>query len=298
MSNLAYKDRELLDPKTGELLTVEQIALEYIKETYHEEEKKKEKIKNYLKLKKSKDELHQTLNKECGSFYFSSYGKILKEEYIFRFIHLCTYMNYDNILVFGNSKDNEIKKATKKDLKEILNLSKPQFYETINNFIDKGLIEITDDGIIVDRKVCIRGSISKDVNIQEGLVRMFDDAIQELYKNSSPKEHKKIGLLIKLLPYVNKETNIICSNPEEVNVELVKPLSQKEMLGILNITKPTAISLVNIKILNGKEGAFIKASNPFHKNFYVINPRFMNKIGNTKSFEEALYLFKAGSKKN
>lgn len=295
MGNLAYLNKELIDTATGEIVTAKQITLECLKEMYNQQEKIKEQQREYIKLQKSKENLHKIIDKECGSFYFSFCDKIIQCEYLFRFIYLCTYMNYNNILVFGKSKDMEKRKATKKDLKEIMKLKDQQHYDTINYFIKNEFIKINDSGIHINKSICIRGEIGDSYKEKGVLVRMFDTAIQEIYNNSNTKEHKKIGLLVKLLPYVNKETNIICKNPEETEIGLIKPLKQQEILEILNITKPTTLSLVNIKILNGKEGAFIKASNAFVKNFYVINPRFLTRINNIEALNKTLDLFRIGN---
>ena len=115
-----------------------------------------------------------------------------------------------------------------------------------------------------------------------------------MHKNYSPKEHNIIGMIIKLLPYVNFNTNIICENPNESDERLIKPLKQKDILDILNISRPTISSLLKIKILNGTEYAFIKFSNGSFKNVYVINPTFMFKGNNDKSFEKCHSWFKLG----
>ena len=293
MSNLAYKDRELLDPKTGELLTVEQIALEYIKETYHEEEKKKEKIKKYLKLKKSKDELHILIKEECGSFFFNKYESLLNKEHLFRFIYLCTYMNYDNVLVFGRSKDVELQKATKKDLQEILGLKNPQFYATINYLVENKMLIINEHEIKINDKICIRGQLKQN---EKGVVRMFDDAVKELYNKAKPSEHSKLGLLIRLLPYIHIGSNIISRNPLEEDIDKVIPFSLTELAKEFkySTTQKLRKGLMDLKI---NEESLIMVATINRKNMIVVNPRLYYKGNNIGNLTGVINLFRIADSK-
>ena len=69
---------------------------------------------------------------------------------------------------------------------------------------------------------------------------MFDDAIRKIYDNSQPKEHKKLALLIALLPYCNMRHNIICKDTSEEIIDCIQPYSIKELCILLkqaNITR-------------------------------------------------------------
>lgn len=238
--------------------------------------------------RKNSDLFYMFVEEMCGSFYHNYYNNVVQHKYIFRFLYICTYMNYKNYIELGNSKgDNKL--AKKKDIQEILNLKDPQFYETYNYLSDHKMI-LDDEGYIkINPDFCNKGKLIKN----NGVVRMFNNSIQYLYEQSNTKEHNKIGMLIKLLPYVHFNTNILCENPMEENEKLIKPLKQKKILEILDITKPTVSSLLNLTILDNKEFAFIKFSNGAFKNVYVINPRFMYK-GNSLKVDEVLKWFQLG----
>ena len=237
------------------------------------------------------------INENLGSFYFNYYDKTGEYEQLFRFLYLSTYANYKNYIELGNSSE---RLADKKDLQEILMLENKQFYNTFNYFISNNLL-IEENYYVNDEikkcykindSLCIRGQINKN----NASARMFDEGVRYIYKHSNSKEHKKLGYLIKLLPYTHKQTNIIC---EDVNCSVgdIKPLSQKQILEILNITKPTLTSLTKIKILDNEESAFIKISNAFISKAYVINPRLTYKGSDINELESTLNLFKAGNNK-
>lgn len=241
--------------------------------------------------RKNTDLFYMFISEMCGSFYHNYYKNTIPHKFIFRYLYLCTFMNFKNYLEYGNSKE-ESKLIDKKDLKEILKLKNQQFYETYNYLIEKEMIVLDENNYIkINNSFCNKGEINKNNN---GVVRMFNKSIQYLYENSNSKEHNHIGMLIKLLPYIHFNKNIVCSNPTEENEKLIKPLKQKEILDILGITKPTISTLLKIKILDGKEYAFIKFSNGSFKNVYVINPRFMFKGNNLSDIEEVLGWFSLG----
>lgn len=289
-NNLAYKDKELLDPETGEILTIEQVALEYIKKTYPEEEKLREQKRDYLKLKKSKDDLHKLINKECGSFFFNNYELLLDKEHLFRFAYLCTYMNYDNVIVLGNSKDNN---ATKKDLQEILGLKKTPFYTTINYLVEHKLLIIGEHEIKINDKICVRGNLKPSM---KGVIRMFDEAIQELYLKAKPTEHNKLGLLVRLLPHIHIGSNIVSRNPLEEDIDKVVPFSLTELAKEFgySTTQKLRKGLMDLKI---KEESLIMIATINRKNMIVVNPRLYYKGNNIEQLNGIINLFRIADKK-
>lgn len=247
---------------------------------------------NDTDVRKSSDIFYMFISEMCGSFYHNYYNKVIPHKFVFRYLYLCTFMNYKGYLEYGSSKG-ENRLVTKKDMIEILKLKNKQFYDTFNYFIENKMIIEDENFIKINNELCKKGSIGKN----NGVIRMFNDAIRYVYENSSSNEHNKIGMLIKLLPYVHFNTNIICNNPDEEKEELIKPLKQKEIIELLGISKPTISSLLNIKILSGSEYAFVKFSNGSFKNIYVINPRFAFKGNDSKWIENNLAYFKIGLKK-
>jgi hypothetical protein len=279
----------IVDTNSGEITQyLTQDEQEYLENKYTSANPSGNSKLNDDNCRKNTDLFYMFIDEMCGSFYHNYYNNVIQHKYIFRFLYICTYMNYKNYIEFGNAKE-ENKLAVKKDIQEILGLKDPQFYETYNYLIDNKLLLEENEYIKVNTSFCNKGKIIKN----NGVVRMFNNAIRYLYEQSNPKEHNKIGMLIKLLPYVHFHLNILCENPTEENEKLIKPLKQKKILEILDITKPTVTSLLDLTILDEKEFAFIKFSNGAFKNVYVINPRFMYK-GNSMKADEILKWFKLG----
>ena len=194
-----------------------------------------------------------------GGFYFNYYNKLESNQFTFRFLYLCTFENFKGYLELGNAKA-EGRLCVKKDLFEILNLSSKDCYRTIEYLEENNLIHYDKQGYVkVNTDVCVKGEVKN----KKEVVRMFDKAIKELYENSLPKEHKKLGLLIKLLPLVNYKTNVICKNPKEDIVELT-----------VNNEKV---------IMQSKIGG---------KEFIVVNPRIYYKGNKLNEMQGIVNLFK------
>ena len=273
----------LLDESTGEMFPV--TNKEVIEILYRDElEEKQANKKDGYKKKMSKDEFKKYIDENLGSFYFNFYNLLLEKDLRpqdqFRFIYLCTYVNYKNILMKNNKT-----KLTRKDFDEILGLSKMETCRTLGNLKEKGLI-IENGGIfMVNEKICVRGNLTKKQKSEE-FARIFDEGIKELYKQASPKEHKLLNVFIQLLPYVNYNFNIVCKNPKETNKDLVEPLGIKEMAEILGYSTPSRLKSDLLKIKVGGRSV-IMITIVYKSTGIYINPRIYYK-GNKRQSLEAL----------
>lgn len=193
---------------------------------------------------------NQFIKDTFGSFFFFWYSEALKEEYdmayMVRLLYMASFINYDNVMTYSNGK-----KIKKKDLEKILQLSRNETYKTIKYLVENSLVYIDEQTKVVsiDEKCIKKGSINmkKEKLIDIGAIRVFNQGIKELYPQFNAKSHKTLGWFIKLLPYVNIHYNILCSNPLEEDMELIKPLSWK-----------------NIKnMVGGKTDSFSKNKNRF-----------------------------------
>ena len=245
---------------------------------------KGEKKVNQLKGYRKKNEFDKLIG-EFGEFYFLRYENILKEDIerqiATRGIYLCTFANYDGILVYGDAKG-EGKYVKRKDLQEILGLKKSGSADTVNKIFKKYelFFEKEDESIGMNPKYFLKGKIDNKKELG-GSTRVFNEAMMELYKKSTPKEHKKLFLLFKLLPHINFAHNIVCSNPSEKNIELVNPLTLKEVMELAEYSHITKFKreLLDMTV-NGELVA--KITETKYGKFVYVNPRIYYK---GKSFE-------------
>jgi hypothetical protein len=80
--------------------------------------------KDAMELRKSNDLFKQAIDEYCGNFYFIFYNRLLNKDidyqYLFRFIYLCVYMDYENRLFIRRDKIKHI--IYEKDLHEIFTM--------------------------------------------------------------------------------------------------------------------------------------------------------------------------------
>lgn len=251
--------------------------------------KKEVKRLNWLSECNERDKIF----KELGGFYFQNYENVLKlniaKQYLFRFIYLCTYMSYDKKIHFGNAIG-EKSLALEKDLKEIFRLSKSETINTKNTLIENGLIIINKDKTInVNSKYAIKGEIEKrELKMS---VKVMEKGIREVYRKSKATEHKKLALLIELLPYVNFRHNVICSNPEESDVEKINPFNLTEVMRIAEYKNLTRFKrdLLNLTV---NEELAVKITETKYGKFVYVNPRIFYKGNNADDLKSCMNEFK------
>ncbi|WP_195382539.1 hypothetical protein [Blautia wexlerae] len=181
---------------------------------------------NYAHLMNNRSEFQTHISSNFGSFYFNNYMKLLTKlknnpALLFRFLYLCTYANYDGYLKYGLNSSLYMKEN---DFGEVFKLSKGMVTKLKKELYDNKLIKKYEDGrIAVNNDYYSRGKLYLGDMLNSS--RVFDNGIRELYLNSNPREHKRIGVIVPLLPYLNRFYNILCENPLEKDENYIKPLT-------------------------------------------------------------------------
>ncbi|MBU3186580.1 hypothetical protein [Clostridium estertheticum] len=185
--------------------------------------------------KKSRDELNVFIAREYGGFCFLFYRlntSDLDKQYIIRFLYLCTFMDYDNILVYGNAKSDR-KYMTDAEFRTVLKLSKTMTAKTKQALLSNGLMYIDEyDHIVINKEYCLKGKV---VNAHKNAlhIRVFENAIRDLYEKATPREHRRLSLLVTLLPFINFNFNIICYTPEAEFEYQIRAMSIKDICRIV-----------------------------------------------------------------
>lgn len=249
--------------------------------------------KDIINKKKSDDEFKIFIDENLGNFYFLFYKLIRKgieRQYIVRFLYLCTYMNYENKLLFGNSSCKS-KYMREKDFEEILRLSKREAMRTKQCLLENNFLIINKNKVIqINKKYCIKGKI-ESAKKKSPKVRIFENGLKELYEKSKPREHKKLSLLIELLLYINLKFNIICENPQCEKIEDIKPMNLTKITKLLNFSTVQKLKkgLSNISIQDEKVIGIFTIGN---KSMILINPRIYYKGTKVDDVQYLLNLFK------
>ena len=287
---------EYVNVNTGEYLG-EGIFLskEYIEK---KQETQVNKVEGYSK-KKKKDEFSKYMNSNFGSFYFNNYMKLLKKlnnntALLFRFLYLCTYADYDGYLKYGDySYGVNHGYMTEKDFDEVFKMSKAMITKLKKELYDNNLIikSKIDDRLVINGSFYTRGELCLGDMLESS--RVFDDGIKELYEKSNPREHKRIGVVIPLLPFLNKYHNILCNKPLERELKYIEPLTLREMCKIIgyDITNEDRLrkQLQNITVKNNPLVAYVSHAKA---KFFVVNPALFYKGNCLDDLKGVINLFK------
>lgn len=268
----------VIDNDSGEILN-EQFNIDELEDIQRK--------KDIINKKKSDDEFKIFIDENLGNFYFLFYKLIKKgieRQYIVRFVYLCTYMNYENKLLFGNSS-HKSEYMREKDLKEVLKLSETETFYTKKVLLKNELIFIENDIIKINKKYCLKGSVPNNKKRSQK-VRIFETGLKELYEKSKPKEHKKLALLIELLPYINLKYNIICEDQTCENIKNIKPLNLKAICQLVKYSSNQSSRLKkNLLSLKIDGELVVMFSQTGLTEFITINPKIYykgNKLNDLK----------------
>ena len=165
------------------------------------------------------------LQRSDGNKYFFTAQKEtfspISPESVARLIYLCSFLGYET----GALRLTERSPISKKDLPKILGLSK----RTVDHFLLEAadyIWEDNDHNIIVDDTIFYRGKLSR-TNYSPFQV-LYIDTVRSLYTNTPSSQHRKLGYIFKMLPYLNFEYNILCHNPEETSLDKILPMTVAE----------------------------------------------------------------------
>jgi len=278
-----FKPVQFINKETGEVFTSEQIITKFEVVPDNKASYQDFKISNIF------------MNESLGYYFHLLYGDILslnlEPQMLIRFLKLCSYLNYENVLVTGVTRGQ--KKITEKDLEVILNLKKREAINTKNYLVSNNLISIDDDLIEIKTKFIKRGELNGDIKSME-VTRIFNNGIKELYDNVKPIQHKKLATFIKILPYISIKYNVICENPLEEDITLIKPLTWTELGRRIGLSEATAkrlrSELWNFKIDNSVTiGEFSTLS---CGKAIVVNPSVYYKGNDMDSLKGIINLFK------
>lgn len=218
-----------IDKETGEVIKESEkiYTLEDIKQRKLHADKAKEK------------EQFKEIQKEVfGNFVFFIFNnidkltKVLNDSELTRFIYLGTYVKNDGILKLDNNKTF----ITKANLHKVLNISYETSNRLYNKLIDNNLM-IESGEVLYILNYFHYGKAKRYEEITEtrlkNYTRIYIKTTRTLYESTSVRNHGKLAIAYKLLPYVHWKYNILCRNPL---VEL------KENLDVLDINDVLEIS--------------------------------------------------------
>lgn len=205
-ANVTEESLVIVDKVSGEIVGEMPVGSKVITPKQMEARRQYSSRQNNYETRKCK-------NSELGYFYFIYHEHELgniSAETVGRLIYLLTYVDYNNNFMIR--KNCHMKKS---DLQEVLHVSRAtanRFWNEIKDVYikesDKGLMLICDD--------IIRGKINDK---QKLFQKFYIRYIRDLYSATKSTNHRYLGYIYQIMPYINFEYNVLCKNPLETNIE-------------------------------------------------------------------------------
>lgn len=279
LGNLQLPFGDFVDTNSGEFyknyMLISQDSV--LSNLMHQEQKEQQ--RTYLKNRSQYSNVIEQL--AYGEFfYFLHYSNLIiqvNSDYAmaFRFLYLCTFANYQSVLTNGK------RNMDFDDVMEVLKLSINTFKSFKKKLEIYNLITVDKNRIFINSDYCIKGKINK--NYKKNSSRVFNHGIRQIYEQSKASEHKTIGKVIAILPYIHINYNIVCQNPNCKSFEDIKPLSLKDIGNLIGEnTKDNNYNRVINKLLKVKvDDKFLFDTVSNRKKLTVVNPKVFYK-GNNK----------------
>ena len=229
----------------------------------------------------------QTFNSDFTWIVFE-YGKELlpniKDQSLVRLIYLSTICDYDGVL------------PPKSVIKKKLKLSDKYWSYFFKEMRSNNLIlEDEETGALcLNKDFFIKGSL-KEMSDQRDCTRLFCNFIQDVYDAcDNIKSINQISYLYKLIPFVNRRTNIVCYNPKEQDPEKVYPITLGEFCDMIGYSRKNARRLVSDLLslkCNGQNliGFFVTNLNQTSWKI-IVNPHIYYGGQNDKIYKEQIAL--------
>ncbi|USK45518.1 hypothetical protein [Cytobacillus oceanisediminis] len=229
--NFLFKTETLVNPKTGELISGTLIPVE---------EQKNYRILNvsqleaYTKKKQAKAELKLYNELIAGKFTFSigdSVRELFNNQHFsdaekVHIMYLGSFVNYKGILMTKNNHP-----ATKKWLQDKLKIkNKKRFYDFYNKLVTFEFLIEANNRLYWNNNLCFKGSPKVNSISSSKVVKTYDAAIQQLYREHQP---KSLAIIFRLIPYMNKYHNVLCKNIEATEYDCCIPYSLREIVELI-----------------------------------------------------------------
>lgn len=235
----------------------------------------------YRKRKEREEKrfLKRGASDELGYFFFvlaSEQFSDLSPEMVTRLIFLNTFAGYDNRLMLT-----ERTPMRRKNLESVMDVSKStvkRFWKKVcPNYIkeDKNGLMITNNLIFKKNKLQRKEYIPYQ--------KFYIESVRKLYSTTDTSNHKHLGYIFKLLPFINIEYNLICRNPLETDIDQIELISIADFCNMIgfNIVHLNRLLRIynNIRFdVNGRAERFCTIIyDGIHKNNakICINPRIL-----------------------
>ncbi len=229
--------------------------------------------------------------RENGRYVHMASGKAAFEDLppdtLARATYLATFLSFGDNALYQSQR----RKILRKDLPKKLGLAEAptnRFWAVVKDkyfYRDRlGFIRTLGNGYVM-------GHLG--ARFDEEFQKLYIRVVRELYEKIPPRQHKRLGYVLKMLPFLNFEYNILCHNPTERVFDKINPLTVSEFCEAVKFNKTHAADLARdygriTFTVDGRQEVFCKflSNGATVENATIyINPRLVYKGFDFKKVE-------------
>ena len=214
------------DPTTGEFVPVENG--QYLSPAEIER-------RRYFQKKKQQQAIRHAANDErtrkFGNFTFCRYTPSapfwadMSNADLVRLFYLSTCMLYKrDTLYYSNGRQ-----LTADSLPEVLQTSESTCRRFLAEMEQQGYLQIEDGAVIMNTEYFARQSIRHWIGDDRSFIRVYHNAYRYLYRQLKKKQRGQLAYLIRMIPYLHEERNIVCANTFAHDADRITPLDDKRI---------------------------------------------------------------------
>lgn len=275
---------DVLDEETGEITTIDllekfHVLLAPLASTYRADNY----VSNLLEIQANGGVRPSKPKPSKEGFVLAMYesAKSLRERFSdLNEADLGRLMYLSSFVAWADSKQGRIQfdngaPIKRKHFAELVGMSTRRAIEYLDRLINAGILTQQDEQFYMNETVFYYGAASKLKNPTFDFIRVYKSAVREIYEQAGSKAAPQLALIYAVLPYVNKNTNVICTNPHEANVEAIEFLTMKDLAILLGYADSRTLKTAMNKIKLKDEVVFCFTENPNNRRqtFVTINPK-------------------------
>lgn len=283
---MAIKEREIIQDEEGKV---------YIEWREGDKLTNKEQQEGFKKHSDNQKE-YNAVKEEYGEFYFKERidrkkFKINNEESsdLARLIYSLTFMDYNRILVTESGAY-----IDKSVLFKIMNVDRKIFNKWFQKMIDDNIfMYLNDSYIAVMSEEYIKGNLPDTKN--NPYIKLYNDTIREIYESNKGKNMNAMGLIFKMISYIHKDTNAVCSNPKCKDVDKIKYITAGQIakeLGYSDKILQMEKMFSKFRLANGEPIILFMSDGNRFDDRVIINPIIMFG-GNSKDLPQIHNIFRS-----
>ena len=195
-----------------------------------------------------------------------------------RLVYLSTFLKYGTNSLYLTKRT----QMKKEDLPKVMGMSATTAFRFTKEVIPQYLQVDENGNLHLSERIFRQGQLSRGNN-QKAYQKIYIDMVRRLYNETPVSNHKELGYIFAMLPYINIEYNVLCKNPYEKDLAEIELLSVREFCESIGHSYSTVSRLRETysRIRFTVDGAeeqfckFVTDGNTLDDAWIFVNPRIL-----------------------